>query len=87
MFDRPELYTEVAATPESIVADDIFSKEEKIRRLRDMKHELGRKAEDGSASLEAVEDRMAAINLAVSRVKRQQADDGAGQVLGRMPSA
>jgi len=87
MFDRPDLSTEADMTPEAIVADDIFSREEKIRRLRDMKHELGRKADDGSASLEAVEDRMAAINIAVSKVKRQQAEDDAGEVLGRMPNA
>ena len=87
MFDRPELYTETDMTPESIVADDIFSREEKIRRLRDMKHELGRKAEEGSASLEGVEEKMAAINIAVSKVKREQAEDDTGQVLGRMPSA
>ena len=87
MFDRPELYTEVDMTPESIVADDIFSREEKIRRLRDLKHDLGRKAQEGSASLETVEDRMAAINIAVSKVKRQQAEESAGQVLGRMPNA
>ncbi|WP_370320225.1 hypothetical protein [Oricola sp.] len=87
MFDRPELYTETDMTPESIVADDIFSREEKIRRLRDMKHELGRKAEDGSANLEAVEERMAEINIAVTKVKREQAENDAGEVLGRTPSA
>ncbi len=87
MFDRPELYTETVMTPEAIVADDTFSRNEKIRRLHDMKHDLGRQAEEGSANLDTVEERMAAINIAVSKVKREQAEDGSGQAFGRMPSA
>jgi len=87
MFDKPDLSTEADLTPEALVADEMFSREEKIRRLRDMKHDLGRTADEGSASLEAVEEKMAAINTAISKVKRQQADDDAGEVLGRMPNA
>ena len=87
MFDKPDLSTEADLTPEALVADEMFSREEKIRRLRDMKHDLGRNADEGSASLEAVEEKMAAINIAISKVKRQQADDNASEVIGRMPNA
>jgi len=87
MFDRPDLSSEADMTPEAIVADGFFSREEKLARLRDMKHELSRKAADGTASIDAVENRMTAINMAVSEVKREQAGDDTGQALGRMPNA
>ena len=87
MFDKPDLSTGTDMAPDALVADDVLSREEKIRQLQDMKHELGRKAEDGSASLEAVEGRMAEINIAMTKVKREQAEDDAGEVLGRIPNA
>lgn len=87
MADKPDLATENEMTPEAIAANGYFSRDEKLRRLHDMKRELGRHLHDDSESLDKVEHRMAAINAAIAEVKREQAQDDSGVAMGRAPSA
>jgi hypothetical protein len=87
MTDKPDLATESGMTPEGIAANGYFSCREKLDRLKDMKRDLGAKAEDYYLGLTDVEKRMAAVNIAIARVKRQDAGEDGGAALGRMTCA
>jgi hypothetical protein len=52
-----------------------------------MKFDLERQTGRGTADLEQVEQRMASLNIAISKVKRESADGGGSAALGRTPSA
>lgn len=87
MTDKPDLATESEMTPEGIAANGYFSRREKLDRLRDMKRDLGARAEDSSVRLADVEKRLAAVNIAIAKVKRQHAGEDGGAALGRMTGA
>lgn len=87
MTDKPDLATEQDMTPEGIAANTFFSRQEKLDRLNDMKAELGKKADKGSASLAQIEERMAAIDAAVAQVKNSREEDHGDIVMGRAPGA
>lgn len=87
MFERPDLMAEHGGNPSSIADDSTMSTDEKLARLRAMKEELDRDAGDATAEVDTVEDRMAAINAAMSRVQDEHTGKKPGAALGRMPSA
>lgn len=87
MTNKPNLMTENEMTPEGIVANTHFSRNEKLRRLKEMKAELDKDVDRIDAGLSEVEERMAAISAAIAEVKRQQADDDSAIAIGRAPSA
>ncbi len=60
---------ETDLTPDQVSEHQVMSREEKLNRLSDMKFELERQTGRGTADLDQVEARMAAINLALSRAK------------------
>lgn len=57
-------------TPEDISAHQTLTKDEKLQRLSDMKFDLERQTGRGTADLDQVEARMASINLAISRARK-----------------
>lgn len=61
---------ETELTPEEVSDDQSLTKDEKLARISDMKYDLERQTGRGTADLDQVETRMAAINLAMSRAKR-----------------
>jgi len=61
---------ETELTPEEISDDQTLTKDEKLARISDMKYDLERQTGRGTADLDQVETRMAAINLAMNRAKR-----------------
>ena len=61
---------ETELTPEEVSNDQSLTKDEKLARISDMKYDLERQTGRGTADLDQVETRMAAINLAMSRAKR-----------------
>lgn len=62
---------ETDLTPEEISDHESLSKQEKLKRISDMKFELERQTGRGTADLDQVEARMASINRAMSRVKNR----------------
>ncbi|WP_417410665.1 hypothetical protein [Hoeflea sp.] len=62
---------ETELTPEEISDHESLSKQEKLKRISDMKFELERQTGRGTADLDQVEARMASINKAMSRVKNR----------------
>ncbi|MFZ2100596.1 MAG: hypothetical protein WAU86_08530 [Oricola sp.] len=87
MADKPNLLAENDFTPEQIAASGLFSRREKLDRLRDMKQALAERANEADLSLDRAEERMAEIEIAVARVKRQPSAGHEAATLGRMPSA
>lgn len=88
MTDKPDLFTEDEMTPEGIVANGFFSRRQKLRRLRDMKERLAsRAARDETLTLDEAETRMAELDIAMAKVKRQPAAGADAIVSGRMPGA
>lgn len=61
---------ETELSPEEVSDDQSLTKDEKLARISDMKYDLERQTGRGTADLDQVETRMAAINLAMSRAKR-----------------
>ncbi|WP_340159587.1 hypothetical protein [uncultured Hoeflea sp.] len=61
---------ETELSPEEVSDDQSLTKDEKLARISDMKYDLERQTGRGTADLDQVEMRMAAINLAMSRAKR-----------------
>ena len=61
---------ETELSPEEVSDDQTLTKDEKLARISDMKYDLERQTGRGTADLDQVETRMAAINLAMSRAKR-----------------
>ena len=62
---------ETDLTPDEISDHETLTKDEKLKRISDLKFDLERQAGRGTADLDQVEARMAAINLAADRVKKQ----------------
>ena len=62
---------ETDLTPEEISDHESLSKQEKLKRISDMKFELERQTGRGTADLDQVEARMASINKAISRLKNR----------------
>lgn len=60
---------ETEFNPDEVPDNETLSLEEKLNRLSDMKFELERQAGRGTADLDQVEARMAAINRALARAK------------------
>lgn len=60
---------ETELSPEEVSDDQSLTKDEKLARISDMKYDLERQTGRGTADLDQVETRMAAINLAMSRAK------------------
>lgn len=87
MTNKPDLMTEKNFTPETIAEHGSFSRQEKLDRLNEMKFDLERQTGRGTADLEQVEQRMASLNIAISKVKRESADGGDSAALGRTPNA
>jgi len=63
---------ETELTPEEVSDHQTLTRDEKLARISDMKHDLERQTGRGTADLEQVEARMAKIKLAMARVKDQQ---------------
>jgi len=62
---------ETELTPEQVSEHETLSRDEKLERIREMKFELERQTGRGTADLEQVEARMAAIKLAMARAKNR----------------
>ncbi|MEM5493198.1 hypothetical protein [Hoeflea sp. AS16] len=62
---------ETELTPEQVSEHQTLTRDEKLERIREMKFELERQTGRGTADLEQVEARMAAIKLAMARAKNR----------------
>ncbi|MBC7280928.1 hypothetical protein [Hoeflea sp.] len=62
---------ETEMTPDEVSKHQTLSREEKRDRLSAMKFELERQSGRGTADLDQVEARMAAINAALARTKQE----------------
>lgn len=87
MTDKPNLQTESLLTPEDVVADTYFNRQEKLDRLAEMKHELTKEAARNRLGLDQVEELVAAIHTAMHRVKSDDPAKPQGGIMGRTTSA
>lgn len=62
--------SEKALSPEHVSDDPELSREEKFEKLRDMEDELKRYATKNETSLDEVENKVAALNLAMEKLRK-----------------